>query len=126
VQAAEPTRSIRPQALSDVRRLSKAMTDEAACGGLGARPIDLHGTRPAVLPPGTIEDIVHGAISLVTEGFYELVRNGAIAVHHDTAVVRLLEKDRRPYAELEDGSVLPPGPHRLRHRIHPRRAVSGR
>jgi cation diffusion facilitator CzcD-associated flavoprotein CzcO len=60
-----------------------------------------------MLPGGTMEDIVRGAIGLVTDGFYDRVQNGRIRVHRDRTVLRLLEKDQRPHVELDDGSVLP-------------------
>jgi glycine/D-amino acid oxidase-like deaminating enzyme len=59
-----------------------------------------------LLPAGTIEDIVKNAIGLVTDGFYEGVAAGRIAVHRDRTIKRLLEKDGAPHAELSDGTVL--------------------
>ena len=60
-----------------------------------------------LVPPGHMEDIVKGAIGLATEGFFEGVAAGRIAVHRDTTIVRLLDRDGVPSAELADGSVLP-------------------
>jgi cation diffusion facilitator CzcD-associated flavoprotein CzcO len=60
-----------------------------------------------ILPRGTMEGIVRGAIGLVTDGFFERVKAGTITVRRDRTIVRLLEKDQRPHAELDDGTVLP-------------------
>ncbi len=60
-----------------------------------------------LLPAGTMEDIVRGAIGLVTEGFFDRVRAGAITVRRDQTISRLLEKDGRPCVELADGTVIP-------------------
>jgi cation diffusion facilitator CzcD-associated flavoprotein CzcO len=60
-----------------------------------------------ILPGGTMEGIVRGAIGLVTDGFFERVERGTITVRRDRTIVRLLEKDGRPHAELDDGNVLP-------------------
>jgi hypothetical protein len=60
-----------------------------------------------LVPAGTMEDIVKGAIGLATEGFFEGVENGSIVVHRDTRITRLLARDGRPHAELADGTVLP-------------------
>ena len=58
-------------------------------------------------PSGQMEDIVRGAIGLVTEGFYENVATGAITVHRDRTITRVLTVDGRPFAELSDGTTLP-------------------
>jgi cation diffusion facilitator CzcD-associated flavoprotein CzcO len=60
-----------------------------------------------LVPRGTMEDIVKGAIGLATEGFFESVEKGTIVVHRDTTITRLYASDRRPYAELSDGTTLP-------------------
>ncbi|HYQ67696.1 NAD(P)/FAD-dependent oxidoreductase [Actinophytocola sp.] len=60
----------------------------------------------ALVPPGHMEDIVRGAIGLATEGFFEGVTAGAITVHRDRTITRLLA-DGRPHAELSDGTRLP-------------------
>ena len=54
-----------------------------------------------------MEDIVRGAIGLATEGFFEAVETGSIAVRRDRTITRLLERDGKPCAELDDGTVLP-------------------
>jgi cation diffusion facilitator CzcD-associated flavoprotein CzcO len=59
-----------------------------------------------LVPAGHMEDIVRGAIGLATEGFFEGVAAGAITVHRDRTIVRLLGGDRTS-AELSDGTVLP-------------------
>ncbi|TQS43687.1 flavin-containing monooxygenase [Cryptosporangium phraense] len=59
-----------------------------------------------LVPDGGIENIVRGAIGLVTDGFYEQVADGRITVRRDRVIKRLLEKDGAPHAELSDGTVL--------------------
>jgi cation diffusion facilitator CzcD-associated flavoprotein CzcO len=59
-----------------------------------------------LVPGGAMEDIVKNAIGLVTDGFYEGVAEGRIAVHRDRTIKRLLEKDGAPHVELSDGSAL--------------------
>jgi glycine/D-amino acid oxidase-like deaminating enzyme len=63
--------------------------------------------RLGLVPAGTMEDIVKGAIGLATEGFFEGVEKGSIVVHRDTTITRLSAVDGRPHAELSDGSTLP-------------------
>jgi hypothetical protein len=65
--------------------------------------LDKHG----LVPPGTMEGIVKGAIGLSTEGFFEGVAAGTIVVHRDTTIARLFADEGKPFAELSDGSVLP-------------------
>ncbi|BCJ49688.1 monooxygenase [Actinoplanes sp. NBRC 14428] len=60
-----------------------------------------------LVPRGTMEGIVKGAIGLATEGFFEGVEAGRIRVHRDTTIVRLLAVDGRPHAELSDGTTVP-------------------
>jgi cation diffusion facilitator CzcD-associated flavoprotein CzcO len=60
-----------------------------------------------LLPAGHMEDIVRGAIGLVTDGFFDHVEQGKIVVQRDRTITRLLVKDERPAAELSDGTVLP-------------------
>ena len=59
--------------------------------------------RLGLVPRGTMEGIVKGAIGLATEGFFEGVSAGSIVVHRDTTVTRL----RAGAAELSDGTSLP-------------------
>ncbi|MER5936896.1 NAD(P)/FAD-dependent oxidoreductase [Streptomyces sp. NPDC001928] len=63
--------------------------------------------RLGLVPHGTMEDIVRGAIGLATEGFFEGVADGTIVVRRDRTVVRLLAAGGRPSAELSDGTTLP-------------------
>jgi hypothetical protein len=60
-----------------------------------------------LVPRGQMEDIVKGAIGLATEGFFEGVESGAIRVHRDQTISRLLVHDGVPSVELADGTVLP-------------------
>jgi cation diffusion facilitator CzcD-associated flavoprotein CzcO len=60
-----------------------------------------------LVPSGHMEDIVRGAIGLATEGFFEGVAEGRIAVRRDCTIRRLLARDGRPFAELSDGTTVP-------------------
>ena len=61
-----------------------------------------------LVPPGQMEDIVRGAIGLATEGFFEGVAAGGIAVHRDQTIARLYaDASGSPAAALSDGSTLP-------------------
>jgi cation diffusion facilitator CzcD-associated flavoprotein CzcO len=60
-----------------------------------------------LVPKGTMEDIVKGAIGLATEGFFEGVEQGTIVVHRDTTITRLHASDGRRYAQLSDGNTVP-------------------
>ena len=66
----------------------------------GLRKLDL-------VPAGAMEDIVRGAIGLATEGFFEAVAAGAITVHRDSTIQKLLVEGGKPAAQLSDGTVLP-------------------
>lgn len=59
-----------------------------------------------LVPEGTIEQIARSTVSLVTEDFFEKARGGEIIVYRDMSIVRLLEKDGGPAAELADGTVV--------------------
>lgn len=60
-----------------------------------------------LVPQGQFSDIAKSTVSLATEGFFEGVADGRIAVHRDTVVQRFVEKDGRACAELTDGAVVP-------------------
>jgi cation diffusion facilitator CzcD-associated flavoprotein CzcO len=60
-----------------------------------------------LVPEGTMEGIIRGAIGLVTDGFFERVGDGRINVRSGRTIRRLLEKDQRPHVELDDGTLLP-------------------
>lgn len=62
--------------------------------------------RLGLVPAGVMEDIVRGAIGLATEGFFEAVDAGAITVHRDSTIDRLLVDHGQPSARLSDGTVL--------------------
>jgi len=74
-------------------------------GSVSVRQFKLE--KAGLIPPGQMEDIVKGAIGLATEGFFEGVADGSIAVHRDMTIRRLLVVDGQPSAELADGTVLP-------------------
>jgi hypothetical protein len=63
--------------------------------------------RLDLVPPGRMEDIVRGAIGLATEGFFEGVVAGRIAVHANRTIARLVADGGQPAAELDDGTRLP-------------------
>jgi cation diffusion facilitator CzcD-associated flavoprotein CzcO len=54
-----------------------------------------------LVPDGPFEDIAQSTASLVTEGFYEKVASGQIAMHRDTEITRLLDG---PAIELSTGT----------------------
>lgn len=74
-------------------------------GSVSVRQFGLR--RLALVPRGSMEDIVRGAIGLATEGFFEAVADGRIAVHRDQTITRLLVRNGRPFAQLADGAELP-------------------
>jgi cation diffusion facilitator CzcD-associated flavoprotein CzcO len=75
---------------------------------VGAVSVRQFGLRKlGLVPRGHMEDIIRGAIGLVTEGFFEGVADGAITVHGNRTISRLFARDGRPFAELGDGTVLP-------------------
>lgn len=83
-------------------RLRRSMLNSV--GSLSTRQYKLKDL--GLVPKGTMEDIVKNAIGLTTDGFFERVAEGRIAVHRDRTVKRLLEKDGAPHVELSDGTVL--------------------
>jgi cation diffusion facilitator CzcD-associated flavoprotein CzcO len=74
-------------------------------GSVSVRQFGL--AKKGLVPAGHMEDIVKGAIGLATEGFFEGVADGAIVVHRDQTVARLLADSGRPAALLRDGTLLP-------------------
>lgn len=74
-------------------------------GSVSIRQYGLEGHE--LVPRGDMEGIIKGAIGLGTEGFFEGVSDGSIKVHRDRTITRLVVKDGRPAAELDDGTVLP-------------------
>jgi cation diffusion facilitator CzcD-associated flavoprotein CzcO len=68
-----------------------------------------------LIPPGRFEDIVANSASLATDGFFDAVRSGTIAVRRDRSIVELRGADGSDepggsggaQAVLDDGSVLP-------------------
>ncbi|HEX6347392.1 NAD(P)/FAD-dependent oxidoreductase [Umezawaea sp.] len=83
--------------------LRRAMLNSV--GSVSVRQFGLE--RLDLVPAGTMEDIVRGAIGLATEGFFEGVAEGRITVRRDRTVTRLLARDGKPFAELSDGVQLP-------------------
>jgi cation diffusion facilitator CzcD-associated flavoprotein CzcO len=74
-------------------------------GSVSVRQFGLN--QAGLVPAGHMEDIVRGAIGLATEGFFEGVVDGRIAVHRDRTITRLHAADGKPVAELSDGTMLP-------------------
>ncbi|TQK71873.1 NAD(P)/FAD-dependent oxidoreductase [Nocardioides sp. SLBN-35] len=74
--------------------VEKVVTAQLGLPGLG------------LVPDAPFASIAKASVSLATEGFYEGVAAGTIAVRRDTVVARFLEKDGLPHAELSDGSVV--------------------
>jgi len=75
---------------------------------IGSASVRQFGLRKlGLVPPGQMEDIVRGAIGLATEGFFEGVADGRIAVRPNRTIARLLADNGQPAAELDDGTRLP-------------------
>lgn len=83
--------------------LRRRMLDSV--GSVSVRQFGLR--RLALVPRGSMEGIVRGAIGLATEGFFEAVADGRIGVRRDQTITRLLARDGRPFAQLADGTTLP-------------------
>ncbi|SDK37185.1 Predicted flavoprotein CzcO associated with the cation diffusion facilitator CzcD [Nocardioides sp. YR527] len=60
-----------------------------------------------LLPKGQFTDIARSTVSLATEGFFEGVEAGDIAVERDTEIAAFVTKDGKPYAELANGRAVP-------------------
>jgi dimethylaniline monooxygenase (N-oxide forming) len=56
-----------------------------------------------LVPRGEFSDIARSTVSLSTDGFYEQVAAGTIAVHRDTQIGRFVITDAQPVAELTNG-----------------------
>lgn len=59
------------------------------------------------LPRGSFERIARSTVSLVTDGFFDLVANGRITLKRDTAIDQLLVEGGRRYALLKTGEKIP-------------------
>ena len=59
-----------------------------------------------LIPPGRFEDIASSSASLATDGFFDAVRAGRLAIRRDRSIAELRGEDG-PRAVLDDGSVLP-------------------
>ncbi len=58
------------------------------------------------LPRGSFERIARSTVSLVTDGFFDLVAKGRIAIKRDTAIAQLLVEGGRRYALLKSGEKI--------------------
>ncbi|WP_253876940.1 flavin-containing monooxygenase [Promicromonospora umidemergens] len=56
-----------------------------------------------LVPRGEFSDIARSTVSLSTDGFYEQVAAGTIAVHRDTEIDRFVIADGQPMVELSNG-----------------------
>ncbi|MEO7127092.1 MAG: NAD(P)-binding domain-containing protein, partial [Nakamurella sp.] len=63
--------------------------------------------KNGLVPGGTFADIARATVSLASEGFFEAVDAGDVTVQRDTEIVRFLEMDGKPHAELTSGVVIP-------------------
>ncbi|MDR5655374.1 flavin-containing monooxygenase [Ruixingdingia sedimenti] len=73
--------------------------------GLITRQLGLK--KLGALPRGSFERIARSTVSLVTDGFFDLVRQGRIALKRDTAIARLEVADGRRFAVLTSGDRIP-------------------
>lgn len=63
--------------------------------------------KMSLVPEGNFERIARSTVSLASDGFYDLVADGLIAVRRETEVTRLLADEGRTRATLSDGTVVP-------------------
>lgn len=59
------------------------------------------------LPRGSFERIARSTVSLVTDGFFDLVAKGRIAIKRDTAIDQLIVEGGRRFALLKTGEKIP-------------------
>lgn len=59
------------------------------------------------LPRGSFERIARSTVSLVTDGFFDLVEKGRIAIKRDTAIAQLMVEGGRRFALLKSGENIP-------------------
>lgn len=59
------------------------------------------------LPRGSFERIARSTVSLVTDGFFDLIEKGRIAIKRDTAIQQLLVEGGRRFALLKSGEKIP-------------------
>ncbi|RAO27806.1 Flavin-containing monooxygenase [Micromonospora saelicesensis] len=83
--------------------LRRRMVDSV--GSVATRQLNLR--ELGLVPNGSFEDIARSTVSLATEGFFERVTDGRIAVHQEQVITELLVDGGRPAARLADGTVLP-------------------
>lgn len=66
-----------------------------------------HLERLKLTPRKPFEAIARSTISLVSDGFYESVAGGEVAIARNASIVELLAQPDGPHARLSDGRVLP-------------------
>jgi dimethylaniline monooxygenase (N-oxide forming) len=59
------------------------------------------------LPRGSFERIARSTVSLVTDGFFDLVAKGRITIKRDTAIEQLLVEGGQRFALLKSGEKIP-------------------
>jgi dimethylaniline monooxygenase (N-oxide forming) len=59
------------------------------------------------LPRGSFERIARSTVSLVTDGFFDLVEKGRITIKRDTAIDQLVVEGGRRFALLKSGEKIP-------------------
>ncbi|ACU74020.1 FAD-dependent pyridine nucleotide-disulphide oxidoreductase [Catenulispora acidiphila DSM 44928] len=75
-------------------------------GAVSRATVKKHGLAAiGLIPPGRFDDIASSSASMATDGFFDAVRAGTIAVRRDRSIVELRGQDG-PQAVLDDGSVL--------------------
>ncbi|MEU1588296.1 NAD(P)/FAD-dependent oxidoreductase [Micromonospora sp. NPDC005710] len=82
--------------------LRRRMVDSV--GAVATRQFNLR--ELGLVPDGSFEDIARSTVSLGTEGFFERVTDGRMAVHREQVITELLVEGGRPAARLADGTVL--------------------
>ncbi len=85
----------RPVRNSMLGSVQSVITKQLKLGKLGA------------LPRGSFERIARSTVSLVTEGFFEGIGQGRIALKRDTAIERLTVENGQRYAVLKTGEKIP-------------------
>ncbi|MDP3967274.1 MAG: NAD(P)/FAD-dependent oxidoreductase [Nocardioides sp.] len=100
----------RYRAVNGAEKLLHANDSKIANGMLGSvesvTTKQLRLEKLDLVPQGTFADIARSTVSLATEGFFEGVTSGAIAVERDTVISRFLEKDGAPHADLANGKLI--------------------
>ncbi|MEK8104864.1 hypothetical protein NKG94_06010 [Micromonospora sp. M12] len=84
--------------------LRQRMVDSV--GSVATRQLKLR--ELGLVPDGSFEDIARSTVSLATEGFFERVADGRIAVHRDQVITELLVQDGHPRLAWPTARCSPP------------------